>query len=140
VTARIRLVEVSLWAATACLIAAALLGKTLINPAPDASTREIADEALARIVAMENAIYREQGHFGIFGPSDQERQLALPRLQLDAPAAQFEFDALEDGTGSLKIRAITKPEAVAGGAAPLAILRTLPALAAQAPQEIGSDR
>ena len=107
-----RRVEVALYAAAVLVLAATAVAHV---SAPDqAGTRVVAEAGLDRLMAAERAHFAAQGRYVPFGPAAAELAAALPNVTLPE-AADFAFDAYPDAAGGLALRAVTRPEAVAGG-------------------------
>lgn len=127
------IIEISLWVAAGCVLVAGLMWPHLGGQrASEAETKAIAETAIALIAVSESVVVAGQGHYVTFGANVQERQIALPKLQLNLQADEsFQFDALEAGDdGGVRLRAVTKPEAIAAGrVVPLLVSRDLPGMA-----------
>jgi hypothetical protein len=139
----LRSIATSLWVAAGCVIAAGLVWPYLVGQrSSEAETKAIAETAIARIAVSESGAVAGQGHYVTFGGSVQERQTALPKLQLDPQADEsFQFDAHDAGNGGgIRLRAVTKPEAIAAGrVVPLVVSHDLPSPApapASAPENL----
>ncbi|MGI3777981.1 MAG: hypothetical protein ACRYGC_11885 [Janthinobacterium lividum] len=105
--------NLALFAAAAALLAAALPWSAVVLGPRERRSGASAEAALDRIAARERAA--SPGGPVAFGPGPGEREAALPGLALGAADADFAFDAVPDPGGALRLRAVSRPEAVAAG-------------------------
>ena len=116
-----RLAVLALYAASAALLVATPLWPSWTLAAREARTRGGAEAALQLIAAGEQAHLATHQAYATFGPGAGP-QGVLPALDLGPAAADFVFDALLDPAGALRIRVVTRPEAVrVGRAVPLVV-------------------
>lgn len=119
-TRPLRLLEIGLYALAAALVAAAFAWPSWSLQGIEAHTRQTAQAALEHIADAEQALEAKHRAYAAFGPAPGELQAALPGLDLGPAGADFAFDALPDPAGALRIRAVSRPEAIrARRAAPL---------------------
>ena len=127
-----RRLEAGLYAAAAVLLAVTVY--LHVGGNRDEATRRSAEAGLDALQAAEHGRLATHKPFAPFGPTAAEMAAALPGV--DVPqAADFAFDALPDASGVLHLRAVTRPDAVAGGrVTPLLLGRDIagPPLAAPA--------
>ncbi len=102
-----------------CGAAVLLAGAGLTVPFGDgellARSRATARDGLQRIIAAEQT-RSQKGRFAAFGPAEAERHAALGSETDLGPAAElFTFDALPDGPGRVRVRAVSRAEAVRSG-------------------------
>ncbi len=105
--------NLALFAAAAALLAAALPWSSLVLGPRESRSRAVAEAALDRIAAREQGPSRTGR--AAFGSGPGEREGALPGLDLGGAAADFVFDALPGPDGTLRLRAVSRPDAVAAG-------------------------
>lgn len=105
--------NLALFAVAAALLAAALSWSFVVLGPRESRSGAVADAALGLIAAREQATSRSG--YTAFGPALAERERALPGLDLGEAEADFLFDALPEPGGALRVRAISRPDAVAAG-------------------------
>ena len=105
--------NLALFATAAVLLAAALPWSSMVLGSREEHSRAAAEAALDRIAAREQASSR-RGYVP-FGPGPGERDAALPGLDLGTAEAEFAFDATPEAAGALRLRAVSRPDAVASG-------------------------
>ena len=110
-------VEAAAWVLTAGLLAATVFWPDWSAERQLAETRRAAEAVLRRVADGQRVLFDTAGRYAPFGAAPAEREAALPGLDLGAGAELFQLEALEDRPGLLRIRAITRPEAVRRGAA-----------------------
>lgn len=121
-TRPLRLLEIGLYGLAAALAAASLAWPSWSLQGIEERTRQGAQAALERIADREQALQTARSPYATFGPGANELQAALPGVDLGPAGADFALDALLDPAGALRIRAVTRPEAVRDGRAiPLVI-------------------
>ena len=110
--------QATLFALSAALVAAGPLWSSLVLGRREARSHAAADGALARIASQEREWRTAHGRYAPFGPAAAEREAALPGLALDPGAQDFVFDAAPDpadDAGALRVRAVSRPEAIRAG-------------------------
>lgn len=118
-----RRLEMGLYVAAALLLVTT--AATRMFDARDARTRQVAEAALDKLQAAERAQMAAHKAYAAFGPAASDMRKALPGLDL-ADAADFAIDALPGADGVLHLRAVARPEAIAGGrVAPLLVSRDM---------------
>ncbi len=105
--------NLALFAAAAALLVAALPWSAAVLGPREWRSGASAELALDRIAARERAA--SPGGPVAFGPGPGEREAALPGLELGTADADFAFDAVPEPGGALRLRAVSRPEAVAAG-------------------------
>jgi len=101
-------------------VAAALLAATVAWPSwtlqrREAWTRGEAEAAVQRLVGGERTFLSAHRRYAAFGSAATDRQAALPGIDLGQAAADFDFDAMLDRTGVLRVRAVSRPDAIREG-------------------------
>lgn len=109
--------EATAWVLTAGLLAATVFWPEWSAGRRAAETRDAAEAVLRRVGERQRVLFDTAGRYAPFGAAPAEREAALPGLELGPGAELFQLEALEDGPGVLRIRVITRPEAVRRGAA-----------------------
>jgi len=110
---RARLLELALWAASAGFVGATFAWPTLSGTCGAGAAQAVAEKALASVADGERAYFAKNGRFVAFAPDD--RQAKLPDLALEAEAAALAIDARVEQNGALRLRAVTRPEAIRDG-------------------------
>ncbi|MBV9785695.1 MAG: hypothetical protein JO264_17965 [Acidisphaera sp.] len=110
-----RLPEAGLYSAAAVLIAATVAWPPWSLHRQQARTRLEAETALQSIVARERSFLAAHHRYVAFGPSPTDRQAALPGAGLGQAEADFDFDAILDRAGVLRVRAVSRPDAIRDG-------------------------
>lgn len=111
-TRPLRFLEIVLYGLAAALMAATFAWPSWSLQGLEERTRQGAQAALERIADGEQAFQAARSAYATFGPGANELQTALPGLDLGPAGADFAFDALLDPAGALRIRAVSRPEAV----------------------------
>ena len=112
--------EAAAWTLTAGLLAATLFWPDWSAERRLAETRQAAEVVLRRVGERQRVLFDTAGRYAAFGAAPAEREAALPGLELGPGAELFQLEALEaleDGPGALRIRVVTRPDAVRSGAA-----------------------
>ena len=109
--------EAAAWLLTAGLLIATLLWPDWSAERRGAETRRAAEAVLRLVGERQKLLFDTAGRYAPFGAAPAEREAALPGLDLGPGAELFRLEALEDGPDVLRIRVITRPEAVRRGAA-----------------------
>ena len=109
--------EAAAWTLTAGLLAATVFWPDWSAERRLAETRQAAEVVLRRVGERQRALFDTAGRYAAFGAAPAEREAALPGLELGPGAELFQLEALEDGPGALRIRVVTRPDAVRSGAA-----------------------
>lgn len=127
---RARMLELALWAASAGFVAATFAWPTLSASWGAGAAQAIAEKALVSVADRERAYFAKNGRFVAFAPDD--RQVKLADLALPIEAEALAIDARVEQNGALRLRAVTRPEAIrAGRLAP--VLHTVEVAAAEPP-------
>ena len=110
-------IEAAAWTLTAGLLAATVFWPDWSAERRLAETRQAAEVVLRRVGERQRVLFDTAGRYAAFGAAPAEREAALPGLELGPGAELFQLEALEDGPGALRIRVVTRPDAVRSGAA-----------------------
>ncbi|MGI4795203.1 MAG: hypothetical protein ACRYF2_19950 [Janthinobacterium lividum] len=114
-----RLLSITMTGAALLLVVTPFVVSFEDQKLPDHS-RELAQDALARIISAERIAFEKAQRFISFGPSEAERRAALGPLDLGPAAELFSFDTLTDKAGRLNVRVVSRADAVrAGRVAPM---------------------
>lgn len=112
-------------------LAVALLTATVVWPSWSVRRQAVrarleAEAAVATIVAREHTFLSAHHRYIAFGPTPIDRQAVLPGPSLGQADADFAFDGIIDRTGTLRVRAVSRPDAIRDGrVAPLLIATEL---------------
>ena len=110
-------IEAAAWTLSAGLLAATVFWPDWSAERRLAETRQAAEVVLRRVGERQRVLFDTAGRYAAFGAAPAEREAALPGLELGPGAELFQLEALEDGPGALRIRVVTRPDAVRSGAA-----------------------
>ena len=126
--------NLALFSASAALLGAVVLWPALVLGPREARSRASAEAALDRIAARERSLAPARGYVA-FGPGPGEPEAALPGLGLGPAGEDFALDASPDAAGALRLRAVSRPEAILGGRVVPLLLTTVLA----GPAELGHE-
>lgn len=110
---RARMLELALWAASAGFVTATFAWPTLSGSWSEGAARAVAEKALASVAERERAYFAKNGRYVAFAPDD--RQGKLPDLALNPDADALAIDARVEQNGAVRLRAVTRPEAIRDG-------------------------